>query len=333
MYTIEQILSIKNGDYVVPQEVAQLLASIEKNIDIPVIPAITNTHGGFQHDRPYRHNKYEDKKHKHTPILVRSTKFAALEDENVPAAPVFKATKFAVKTGITKQINEIRMKINNISAATYAKISVGIIDLISQWKEESENVEEDMKQIAETIFDIMGKTKMNSELNADLYKLCVDRFDGSAGIDSAGIFTKTLHTNIVTLENMVQNVEYADPNQDYDKYCVYSKQISQIIAMCSFYVNCTKISIIPVNIVYSFLHKLLDSLDTLLQEEGKIAEVELIADIVFVVVESCHQHMVFDKPELLKKVVDIAGYKNKQFPSISNRFIFKFMDMRDLVNK
>lgn len=326
----------------------QLLTSIEKNIDIPPVPVATNMGSGsgggnFQqhdkYDRQYRHKYDNGKHHSHgqnkAPVLVKSTKFSALDEDAPAPTAVFKATKFAVKTGITKQINEIRMKINNISSATYAKNSAGIIDLISQWKEESENVEDDMKQIAETVFDIMSKTKMNSDLNADLYKLCVVKFDADAGQKEGllGIFTKTLHTHISTLENMVQTVEYADPNQDYDKYCVYSKQISQIIAMCTFYVNCTKISIIPVDIVYSFLANLLGSLDTLLNETDKTAEVELIADIVFVIVESCHQHMVFDRPELLKKVVDISAYKNKQFPSISNRFIFKFMDMRDLVNK
>ena len=334
MYTIEQIQSIKNGSFTLSVDTLQLLAFIEKNIDIPPPSTTTSTMNTSQHntyfsnDRQYKH-RHDEKKPKS--MLVKSSKFSALEeDAGLTVAPpsIFKTTKFAVKTGITKQINEIRMKINNISSSTYAKNSMGIIDLILQWKEESENIESDMKQIADAVFDIVSKSKMNSELNSDLYKLCVSNFDVNGSI----IFTQILHDNISTLENMIKTIEYVDPNEDYDKYCIYSKQTAQIIGMTTFYVNCTKNLTIPVEMVYLFLDRLLSTIDTLIHETDKIPEVELIADIVFVIIESCHQHMVFDKPELLKRIVDIAGYKNKQYPSVSNRFVFKFMDMRDLVN-
>lgn len=333
MYSIEQIQLIKNGGYVLPAETLQLLITIEKNLDIPSMSVSNspppNTY--FSSDRQYKHRN--DAKPAKS-MLVKSTKFAALEEDNTASAPpVFKTTKFAVKTGITKQINEIRMKINNLSAATYSKNSAGIIELITQWKEESDNVE-DMRQIADAVFDIVSKSKMNSDLNADLYKLCIENFDNkkSDGVYSQ-IFTEILGANISTLENMIETIEYADPNQDYDKYCVYSKQNSQIIGMTTFYVQCAKKLAIQVETIYSFLERLLEKIAILMREEDKVANVELIADVVFVIVESCHLHMVFDRPELLKQIVDIAGYKNRQYPSVSNRFVFKFMDMRDLINK
>lgn len=333
IYSNEQIQAIKNGAFSLSPETVQLLVFIEKNLDIP-IQTSQPTNDYCSNDRPH-HHKYGSggggggNMKSSKPALVKSSRFAALDDESSAHPPVvFKVTKFAVKTGITKQINEIRMKINNLSTSTYTKNSSAIIELITQWKSESEEWESDLKQVCEAIFDIVSKTKLNSELNADLYKLCISNFD-----EGNGIFTETIHNGIRMLETMIDSVEYSDPNLDYDKYCVYSKQIAQIIGMSTFYVNSAKNMMVSVDKIYGLLETLLGKIDQFIHETDKVATVELLADVIFVIVEAFYPAMSFDKPELLKRIVDIAGYKNKQYPSVSNRFVFKFMDMRDLIAK
>jgi len=331
LYTIEQIQAIQQGVFVLPKETIDLLAHIEKNLDIPPLQPGSGGHNDNYYsssDRQYKHGNGQNYTKSTKPTLVKSSKFAALE-EDAASQPVFKTTKFAVKTGITKQINEIRMKINNLSNSTYSKNSEAVIELIRQWEPQSENWELDLKQICDAVFDIVSKTKLNSDLNAALYKLCISHYDQ----EGSAIFTEMINNGVNTLETMIDTAEYADPNQDYDKYCVYSKQTAQIIGMATFYVNSMKISMVSLDKIYTLLENLLEKIEKYTREEDKVATVELLAEVVFVIVEACHLAMTFDKPDLLKKVVDIAGYKNKQYPSVSNRFVFKFMDMRDLINK
>jgi len=85
-------------------------------------------------------------------------------------------------------------------------------------------------------------------------------------------------------------------------------------------------------ILHYFLQKSLEFIDT----ENKINEVEEITENIFLIVSNCHEF--FDessektqlwKDTILPIIIQISQMKLKEHASLSNRFLFKYMDIID----
>ena len=85
----------------------------------------------------------------------------------------FKTTKIETKTGIEKQVNDLRVMLNKISKATYEKQRDAILAAFRDYftsTEEGLVTNENTTRLSKAVFDIASTNKFYSELYADLFK-------------------------------------------------------------------------------------------------------------------------------------------------------------------
>ena len=238
----------------------------------------------------------------------------------------FKTTKFETKTGVEKQINDIRIVLNKISTSNYEKqrdIILGHIrEFFSYDSEDPAERDENIKKISSAIFDIASSNKFFSELYAQLYKELIDEFD---------IFGTIIDSFIAGFNDTIATIQYVDPDVNYDEFCRINKVNDKRKATAAFIVNLMKKSVIPMDTITEIIHVFMQHILSYIKETDKGKEVEEITETLFILITNC-------KTELLthpKWIQDIYPHikvlssteAKKSNPSISNRVIFKFMDL------
>lgn len=302
------------SNYVLDHSVLSILSFIEKNIDIPEydrIPVSTQPATNWK-----KHEKKPNKKKEPSPDdweLMRN----------------FKSTKFEIKTGIEKTINELRNKLNNIAESTFDKHRTGILEIINEFisdNEDDDDFEDNMNKLATSIFDISSRSKFNSALYARLYK---------DFIELHSVFGSIVESNVKVVEESFDKIVYVDPNVDYDGFCEYTKQNEQRVSATLFYTNLMKHGIVEQGTILHLIRLFILYIESKMKEENKTAVLENVAENVSVLISSTMGELKThdDWRQIVDSVNTLSGYKNKMFPSLSNRIIFKFMDIRDLIKK
>ena len=275
-----------------------------------------------------------------------------MEDWNVSRN--FKTTKIEAKTGIEKQINEIRVLLNKISNKNFEVQKELIIKEVLNFINELEKIEADeqtddgepvealvssisissspakttitdLSKIVKSIFDIASSNKFFSELYAELYKCLVDKFSVFNDIltDFIGNFTKT-----------IDDINYIDPNENYDGFCDYTKSNDKRHALSSFILNLMKKKCVGVEIVLPIVSHFLNVSIKYISEPNRTNEIEEIAENIFIFVSQGHAVFRGSNPdywnnEIMTIISKISAMKLKEHPSMSNRIIFKYNDMVD----
>lgn len=240
----------------------------------------------------------------------------------------FKSTKMEVKHGIDKNISDIRVLLNKISNKNYDVQKEVIKSAISEFINEV-NASEDCKSITEKfskdLFNIMSTNKFFSELYTSLYKELLTDFN---------FLSEHFLQEITAFKHTIDCIQYCDPNVDYDNFCNYTKINDTRRATTMFIVNMFKNNIIGMETVLDILHYFLQKSLEFIDTENKINEVEEITENIFLIVSNCHEFFdesseTYWKDTILPIIIQISQMKLKEHASLSNRFLFKYMDIID----
>ena len=134
--------------------------------------------------------------------------------------------------------------------------------------EETNDKEEDIKKIAKTIFDIAITNKFYSELYADLYKNLITKFDT--------IFREQLGDLLKNYKVSINEINFVDPNTDYDGYCGYTKTNDMRKAITTFIVNLVKKKILQEDEIMDIIIYLEELVFKYSVDENRTNEVEEI---------------------------------------------------------
>jgi hypothetical protein len=142
--------------------------------------------------------------------------------------------------------------------------------------------------------------------------------------------------------SLFETIEYCDPKKNYDKFCDINKANEKRKAMSLFIVNLMKIGIVEKTQVLGLMRQIQELMYSNMRQEGKTNEVDELAENLFIMVK--HSHSVFTVPrssdpeilELFKarveQITEISKMKIKSKPSITNKTIFKHLDMLDEIS-
>ena len=233
----------------------------------------------------------------------------------------FQVTKFEQKEGVDAIIDNIRLLLNKITDKNYSDIKNKIIESIP------ENNLDEITQIGAIIFEIASTNRFYSKLYADLYcelmkkfEIMKDKFD-----DCFSRFT-----------DLFNIIEYVDPNVDYDKFCKINKDNEKRKALSSFFMNLMTNGILTKAQIVNILTVLLNQINTYILEENKKNEVDEITENVAIlytkeIMESSElEECKIDKLSVSDFIEVIANSKVKSYKSLTNKTIFKFMDMTEM---
>ena len=246
-----------------------------------------------------------------------------ITDEDWETIRQFQTTTKHVSEGIQKNMENIRGYLNKMSEATFDKMVNEIKTEISQLIEH-ETSDENMMKIGHSIFSIASSNSFYSELYAKLFKILMDEHE---------IFKKIFEDNYNVFMNLFDNIEYVDPKKNYDKFCEYTKTNDNRRAMSLFLVNLMKNNVIEKDEILEIIRNLQKLIVKYIAKPDKTNEVEELNENLYIIITNSSSQIKFGQDEhtenILKDIefISMLKPKMKEYPSITNKTIFKHMDI------
>jgi hypothetical protein len=328
-YTLEQFEDIifKGFDYEVPEEVMEKISSLAMQVGSP---DYVRTPVFKKRDNPMKVEPVSTSSSGNTKEQTKKRRgnknMEVFNDEDWDSIRNFQTTKIEVKTGIDADFDSIRAYINKMTDKNYIDMRNKIIEVIE--KLVLENSESDLSGIGSNIFDIASSNRYYSKIYADLYSDLSSKFE----------FIKTKYEeNFKKFTELFNNIEYVDPNENYDKFCEINKVNEKRKSLATFYMNLMYCGIISKNEIMQITRNLLAKVYEYISLENKKNEVDELTETVALLYkkslyedddgENYQQIEGYNINEVIEK---IANSKVKDFKSLTNKSLFKFMDLIDM---
>lgn len=298
-YTLEEFNDIEADgfEYTLPPET---LALINKLSDMVGAPSYSKTPIFTKKGLPGKRKKRTEE----------------ITDEEWEILRNFQTTTLVRKEGIDKKLDEARILFNKITTMNYAKIKDKIVEIVTDIGEEKE----DMNKICNFIFDIASTNKFYSELYAQLYSDLIAEFD-----ILKSIFEDSFSSYLVLFEE----IDSCSADEDYDLFCKINKVNDKRRAMSLFVVNLMKHNIIDISRVMEIVLKLQCNMNELIITDNEKIKVEEISENISIMVsnslDNLKQHP--DWNNLYNHIKQISGAKIKDYASLTNKAVFKYMDI------
>jgi len=235
----------------------------------------------------------------------------------------FKTTVMEKKKGIDLSIDMIRKHLNKMTTKTYdtllAQIIIEIDGIVAAEMEKDELMIE-LNKIGDAIFDIASGNRFYSSMYATLYNDLMTKYDFMKTILSA-----KLNTDI----HIFNDFEYCSPDKDYDKFCNNNKTNEKRRALSLFYVNLMLQKIIPSAKIIAMIAELQTNLTDYIKTENNANIVEELSELLFGLITTGAPALktLAEWGGIVEKIKAISTMKAKSEPSISNKTIFKHMDI------
>lgn len=227
---------------------------------------------------------------------------------NIPVIEILKKTTINKKDDIS-QIFKI---LNKLTDKNYEKLKPELFEIIK-------NIDglEEITKITELIFKIASSNIFYStifsklyfeliQIKSEFYNIFQDRFE----IHTQGIY----------------NLNYADPNINYDDYCLYVKRVEYLKSSLTFFINLMKHNICPLDNIVELCLKLEEEL---ILNKSTIEQNEEYINNIFIIIKECIEYLIFhNKMETIYNNISIIKQMN-----ISKKICFKCMDILDIIKE
>lgn len=324
IYTLEQIEDIifKGFDYEVPEDVMEKISSLAMQVGSPdyVRTPIFKKRENPMKVEPITVVKEQGKKRRGNKAME------VVNDDDWDTIRTFQTTKIDTKAGIDADFDSIRAFINKMTDKNYIDMRNKIIEIIE--KIVSENSDSDLTAISSNIFEIASSNRYYSKIYADLYADLSSKFE----------FIKSKYEeNFKKFAELFENIEYVDPNENYDKFCEINKVNEKRKSLASFYINLMYCGVISTVEIKQITRNLLAKIYEYISMENKKNEVEELTETIAVLykkdlykddeTEDYEKIAGYNINEIIKL---IANSKVKDYKSLTNKALFKFMDLIDM---
>lgn len=238
----------------------------------------------------------------------------------------FQATKFEQKEGVDAVISNIRLNLNKLTDKNYDDYKTKIIELIP------ENNLEEIIQIGTIIFEIASTNRFYSKIYADLYCHLIQKFE---------VMKNTFDDCFKQFTDLFNNIEYIDASVDYDKFCKINKDNEKRKALSAFIINLMNNGLLTKLQITDILVVLLNQINTYISQENKKNEVDEITENIGILYtkeiadslsDADKEKYSIGKLSIIDFVEVIANSKAKSYKSLTNKTIFKFMDMMEIIH-
>jgi len=239
----------------------------------------------------------------------------------------FKTTIMEKRKGVELSIDKIRKHLNKMTTKTYDTLLAQITAEIDLLTTADAELLPELNKIGDAIFEIASGNRFYSSMYAALYKELMSKY----------AFMKTILTNKLESDiHIFNDFEYCSPDKDYDKFCNNNKTNEKRRALGLFYVNLMLQKIIPQEKIIALINELQVSLADYITKENNVNIVEEMSELLFALITTGAGEMKTAKAEwaqILAQITAVSQLKAKSAPSISNKTIFKHMDMLMELNK
>ena len=238
---------------------------------------------------------------------------------------IFNATKIVHKTGLEGHVDLIRSYLNKITDRTFEEMKTNIIEILDNLFEEDSIKEPEIMRISSYLFEFASTNRYFSKLYADLYTELVIRYE---------CMKQTLDSNFRSFLKMFVDIEYVDPDVNYDEFCKINKINEKRKSLSMFFVNLCANNLLThdrlVDLTCSMIQRVLEYISM----PDKKAHVDEYTENIAILFNKHEYALVTDKLIDGKTIMEIinmlAKSKPKIYPSLSSKCIFKYMDLIDM---
>lgn len=245
----------------------------------------------------------------------------------------FQATKIMEKSGIDLHIDALRSLLNKISDKTYLDIQEKIIVKMDEVLADPEFDEEVGTKVSTAFYDIAANNKFFSKIYADLYAVIATKYSFMRAF-----FNSKYEKFIDEFKNMT----FVDAKVNYDLFCEANKLNENRKANTQFFVNLASNGFLEKKSIVINLRDLLEVIMSMINQTDKKNEVDEITENVAILYKKDLVDAVLDDSDCDEDEFEVSGdsiadtitilarSKAKDFKSLSNKSIFKYMDLVEM---
>ena len=239
----------------------------------------------------------------------------------------FKTTELNKKEeGVEKDIDELRGLLNKLTSKNYDDMQKNIMTSLTNVINKNCK-EEDLEKIGEAIFEIGSINKFWSALYAKLYKSILNAFP---------LMNTIYQKNFNNFMLLFSNIRFVSAEENYDEFCKVNKENEKRRSMGSFFVHLMNNEVISEKAIFELIETLKNNMLTLIDQENKKEEVEEFAENIVILInggkdklESSTTDDGFSWDDCTDFIEDMTKRKVANHPSLSNKVVFKFMDLEE----
>lgn len=257
---------------------------------------------------------------------------AAADDWETVAAPAAAFKKTALNTpkeGVEGQITEIRTCLNKITAKNADKQYEVLLDIVRAIFGAFDLSSPEIARVVQLILDNCSLNKFYSDVFVDVYSKLMSEYV---------IFRETAHTHFAReFMKSFEELKYkpnstgATEGEEYENFCRYNKENENRRAKSMFYINLMKRGAVEHTDILACMMFLLERVFLWIDEPDRANEVEEITENIYLFVVNTQTRLLNypEWDEILEKIQVLSQMKHYSHPSITNRAIFKYMDLID----
>lgn len=324
IYNLDSINEILfNGfDYKLPDETLEIISNLALQVGSP---DYVKTPVFQKRDNPMKVEPAQKETFKKG---KRGKAIEIVNDADWETIRTFQTTKLEEKEGIHLQTDAIRVNLNKLTDKNYIDMRNKIIEIIDNLIADNVSLE-NMTQFSSTIFEIASTNRFYSKIYADLYSDLSSKYE---------ILKNTFETNLTHFTELFNNIEYVDPNVNYDRFCEINKLNEKRKALAAFYLNLMTNGVISKVQIVQITRNLLEQIYDFISQDDKKNEVDELTETVAILYkkdlyDGADNSLDYEKIDgyTISEVVErIANSKVKDYKSLTNKTLFKFMDLIDM---
>lgn len=308
-YSLEDYRSLifdNKINYIVPESILKIISELSLQVGSPQYiktPAFKNN------AKPVSNMTFNAKKKRKPPTtLATNEEWDTIKKSSSNQTP-----------DMNSNHDKIMALLNKLTVANYDKHIIVIIEIVTDISDQSE-----INNISHQIFEIASTNIFYSDIYA---KLC------SALVSKFSVFQTTFEEKVKQYTESFAVIECVSAEEDYNKFCDTNKTNEKRKAFSTFLINLINNNTISSEKITVFLKELLIKAYILVSEENKKKHVEEIVENVAVLLNKKTIDNIkiveLDNKTVLEFISYMSQCKTSDFKSLTNKSIFKFMDIVD----
>jgi len=304
-YSLEDfdIIAKRGFDYILSSEVLNKIAELSLEVGSP------NYVKTPVFKKIEKNDNYVQKKRKHKTVEV-------ITEDDWESLRTFQPTKIEEKAGLEKELDSIRSNLNKLSDKNYNNILTELVTIINTLLDDLD--EEHKETVSSMIFEIASSNRFYSKIYATMYKELTEYYTW---------LLPYFNRKKESFKEVFDNVDYIEPNENYNRFCEINNENERRKAYSSFYINLFELNFIDFVFLEEIQKYITSKILNLISEENKKNHVdELVENICILIIKDklSSQSEIYDIIDLLSQS------KVKDYKSLTSKSIFKCMDILDV---
>ena len=254
---------------------------------------------------------------------------AEITEDDWESIRSFQATELKKRQGIDAHLDGIRSDLNKITDKTYDEVFAALCARIDELKDEPDAAH--LITVGAAIFNTASSNHFFSAVYARLFRQLLHKYDA--------VFQNVFQSNFDQFMALFKTIEHADAKKDYTRFCEVNKTNDKRRAMSLFIINLMKEGVVTTLQVLDIVQQLQSLIRENMRQSDRTNEVEELTENLFIILKDAHSFLRAGHAEEWTAIVTEVEFtgqlkpKNAKCPSITNKTIFKHMDILDALKK